>query len=144
VSPDNWESVHASNMADAGDDLQMSMRKVIGASQAWGVGLWRCHVNLSVEFGVTRRGEERAVQIFEGIIIGGGIPDGEETEEGSFAGVEVGTGCGLTGLGRGMLTLGKGGFLCLARIGAILVDEMESGGILTGRGDEVDGGLQWC
>ena len=130
-------------MADAGDDLQMSMRKVIGAGQEWDVGLWRCQVNLSVEFGVTRIGEESAVQILGGSRIGGGLADGEEAKEGSFVGVEVGMGCVLLGLGRDMLTFGRGVFLfnCLVGIGTILIDEMESGGILTARGngsDEVD------
>jgi hypothetical protein len=42
----------------------MSMLMIIGCDHAvWGLGLWRCQVNLSEERGVVRIGEERFVQI---------------------------------------------------------------------------------
>lgn len=53
-------------MAEAGDDLQISMLRVIGAGQGYELELRRCHVNLRVALGVARIGVEREVQIFGG------------------------------------------------------------------------------
>jgi hypothetical protein len=50
-------------MADAGDDLHTSMLKFMGGDQVCGVGLCRCQVNLRIEEGEAKMGEESIVQI---------------------------------------------------------------------------------